>query len=69
VGVDVDGISYPLCRPTTYKCRSDALSLWFEKVLPCLVVKPSFGGVAALTGPHAVTIRLGPEPLNQCHMV
>jgi hypothetical protein len=64
VGVDTDRISYPLCHPTAYACRHDALSLWFGKVLPCLVAKPSFGGVAILTGPYATTIRLGPRALG-----
>jgi hypothetical protein len=38
--------------------------LWFGKVLPCLVVKPSFGGVAILTGPNVVIVRLGPRSLG-----
>jgi hypothetical protein len=61
VGVDADRISCPLCCPTACGCRPDALSLWFRKVLPCLVAKPSFGAVAALMGPHVVTVRLGPR--------
>jgi hypothetical protein len=64
VRVDADWISCPLRRPTACACRTDALSLWFGKVLPCLVAKPSFGGVAALTGPHAMTVRLGPRALE-----
>jgi hypothetical protein len=64
VGVDADGISYPLHHPTTYGCWPDALSLWFGKVLPCLVAKPSIGGITALMGPHAVTVSLGPRALG-----
>jgi hypothetical protein len=64
VGVDADRISCPLHRPTAYGCWPDALSLWFGKVLPCLVAKPSFGGVAALTSPHVATVRLGPRALG-----
>jgi hypothetical protein len=65
VGVNADEISCPLHRPTTCACRPDALSHWFGKVLPCLGVKLSFRGVAALTGPHVMTIRLGPRALRQ----
>jgi hypothetical protein len=64
VGVNVHGISCPLQHPTTCGCWPDVLSLWFRKVLPCLVAKPSFGGVAALTGPHAATAKLGPRALG-----
>jgi hypothetical protein len=63
VGVDADRISYPLRHSIGYGCRSDALSLWFRKVLPYLVAKPSFGGGTALTGPHVMTVRLGPRAL------
>jgi hypothetical protein len=62
--VDADGTSYPLCCPTAYGCQLHALSLWFGKVLPCLVAKPSFRGVAVLTGPHVVVVRLGPRALG-----
>jgi hypothetical protein len=61
VGVDADGISFPLHCPTAYGCRPDALSFWFKKVLPCLVAKPSLGGIDVLTGPHAATVRMGPR--------
>jgi hypothetical protein len=64
VGVDADGTSYPLRRPTDCGCQPNALILWFGKVLACLVVEPSFGGITALTGPHATTIRLGPRALG-----
>jgi hypothetical protein len=64
VGVNVDGISCPLHHPITYGCRPDASSLWFGNVLPCLVAKPFFGGVAALMGPHAVSVRLGPKAIG-----
>jgi hypothetical protein len=64
VGVDVDGISCPLRHPTACGCWPDALSLWFRKVLPCLVAKPSFGGVTVLMGPHAMTVRPGPRALG-----
>jgi hypothetical protein len=59
-------MGYPclLRCPTAYGCQPDALSLWFGKVLPCLVAKPSFRGVAALTGPQATTIRLGRRALG-----
>jgi hypothetical protein len=60
VGVDANGTSYPLRHPTACGCWPDALSLWFGKVLPCFIAKPSFGGVTTLTSPHAATIRLGP---------
>jgi hypothetical protein len=56
VGFEADMISCPLHHPTVYGCWPDALSLYFGKVLPYLVAKPSFGGVAALTGPHATTV-------------
>jgi hypothetical protein len=64
VGVDANRISYLLRPPTACGCWPDALILWLGKVLPCLVVKPSFGGVATLMGPHAVTVRLGPRALG-----
>jgi hypothetical protein len=50
VGADVDRITCPLRRPTACGCWPDALRLWFRKIHPCLVAKPSFGGVTALTG-------------------
>jgi hypothetical protein len=56
VGVDADRISCFLRHPTAWGCRLDALSLWFGKLLPCLVAKPSFGGVTTLLDPHAATI-------------
>jgi hypothetical protein len=40
VGVDANGMSCPLRRPTGCGCQPDALSLRFGKVLPCLVAKP-----------------------------
>jgi hypothetical protein len=40
------------------------VSLWLGRVLPFLVAKPSFGGVTALIGPHAMTVRLGPRALG-----
>jgi hypothetical protein len=40
-------------------------SLWFRKVLPYLVAEPFFGGVIALMGPHATTVRLGPKAIGQ----
>jgi hypothetical protein len=58
VGVVVDGTSCLLRHPTVGGCRPGAQSLWFRKVLPYLVVKPFFGGVTALMGPHVVTVRL-----------
>jgi hypothetical protein len=64
VEVDADEKSYPLCHLTACGCRPDALSLWFMNVLTFLVAKPSFGGLAALTGPYAVTVRLGPRALR-----
>jgi hypothetical protein len=64
VGVDADGISCPMRHPTPCGCWPDALSLLFRKVLPCLVARPSFRGVAALTGPHATTVKLGPRALG-----
>jgi hypothetical protein len=64
VGVDADRIPCPLHCPVACGCRPDALSLWFRKVLPCLVAKPSFGGVAALMGPHVMTVRLWPRALG-----
>jgi hypothetical protein len=64
VGVDADGASYPRRRPTVCGCRPDALSLWFGKVLPCLVAKPSSGVVAALTGQNVTTVRLEPRALG-----
>jgi hypothetical protein len=64
VAVDADGISYPLCYPTACGCQPNELTLWFRKVLPCLVAKPSFGGVAALMGSHPVTVMLGPRALG-----
>jgi hypothetical protein len=51
-------------HPTACGCRPDALSLWIGKVFSCLVAKPSFGGVTALTGHHAMTVRLGPRALG-----
>jgi hypothetical protein len=60
-GVDADGMSCPLRCPTACGCRPDVLSLWFRKDLPCFVVKPSFGGITALAGPHVATVRLGPR--------
>jgi hypothetical protein len=47
---DVDRISYPLRHPTACGCRPNALRLWFGNIHPCLVAKPFFGGVTALTG-------------------
>jgi hypothetical protein len=41
----------PACpprRPTSCGCQSGEQSPWFRKVLPCLVSKPLFRGVAAL---------------------
>jgi hypothetical protein len=64
MGVDAVRISCLLRRPSTYGCQPDALSLWFEKVLPCLVTKPSFAGVTALMDPHATTVRLGPRAVG-----
>jgi hypothetical protein len=64
VGVDANRISCLLCHPIVFGCQHDELSLWFGKVLPCLVAKPSFGGVAALTDPHAMTVRQGPKALG-----
>jgi hypothetical protein len=64
VGVDAVRLSYLLHCPTACGCRFDALSLWFGKVLPCLVAEPSFGGVTALTDPHDMTVGLGAEPLE-----
>jgi hypothetical protein len=61
VGVDVDGTSYPLCRPIMGGRWPSAQSLWFGKILACLVTKPFFGRVTALMDPHATTIRLGPR--------
>jgi hypothetical protein len=63
VGVDVDRIAYPLCYPPPVGVGL-VYSLWFWKVLLGLVAKALFGGVAALMGPHAVTIRLGPGALG-----
>jgi hypothetical protein len=63
VGDDADRISYRLCHPTTCGRHPDALSLWFRMVLPCLIAKPSFGGVTTLMGSHAATVRLGPRAL------
>jgi hypothetical protein len=65
VGVDADGTSCLLCRPTNSGCRPATHSLWFGKVLPYLVAKPFFGGVIALMGPHATTVRLGPKAIGQ----
>jgi hypothetical protein len=59
-GVDVDGTSCLLRRPTAGGCQPSAQSLWFGKVLPCLVAKP-FLGVTALMGPHATMFRSGPR--------
>jgi hypothetical protein len=64
VGVDVDGTSYLLHRPTIGGCWPVAQSLWFGKVLPCLVVNPFFGGVPTLTSPHAAAVRSGPRALG-----
>jgi hypothetical protein len=64
VGVDVEEISCPLRRFTACGCWPDALSLWFGKVLHCMVSKPCFGGIAALTGPHAMTVKLGLRALG-----
>jgi hypothetical protein len=64
VGDVADEISCPLHCPIACGCWSDKLSLWFGKVLPCLVAKPSVGGVAALMGPHAATVKLGPRALG-----
>jgi hypothetical protein len=40
LGVDANGMSYPLRHPTACECQPDALSVRFGKVLPCLVAKP-----------------------------
>jgi hypothetical protein len=69
VRVDADGISCPLRRSTACGCLPDTLSLWFEKVVPYLVAKPSFEGVAALTGLHVMTVKLGPRALGLMHLV
>jgi hypothetical protein len=50
VGVDAHGISCPLCHPTACGCQPDVLSLWFGKVLPSLVAKPSEGPENATRG-------------------
>jgi hypothetical protein len=64
VEVDVDRTSCLLCCPTAGVSWPSAQSLWFGKVLPCLVAKPFLGGVNALTGPHVMTVRLGPRALG-----
>jgi hypothetical protein len=53
-----------LHRPNASGCQPGTQSLWFGKVLPCLVAKPFFGGVATHMSPQAATVKPGPRALG-----
>jgi hypothetical protein len=59
VGVDVDGLSYPLHRPTTNGCQTIAVKLLVRCCSLLLGCQAPLEGVTAPAGPHTIAVKLG----------